>query len=99
MDSPNLLLINPWIHDFAAFNLWVRPLGFLYLYSFLRKKGHKLSYIDLLQVTDTITVKENSTLKRLKSRMLTPAYSGITEDMVNRLKYSGTCSSLLKTRI
>ena len=52
MKKPRFLLINPWIHDFAAFDLWIRPLGFLYLYSFLRKAECPLSYIDLLQVTE-----------------------------------------------
>ena len=48
----NFLCINPWIHDFAAFDLWIRPLGFLYLYSFLRKKGCSLTYIDCLHVSN-----------------------------------------------
>ena len=33
----NLLLINPWIYDFAAYDLWSKPLGLLYIASFLRK--------------------------------------------------------------
>jgi len=26
-----LLLINPWVYDFAAYDLWAKPLGLLYL--------------------------------------------------------------------
>jgi radical SAM superfamily enzyme YgiQ (UPF0313 family) len=43
-----LLLINPWIFDFAAFDLWSKPLGLLYIASFLRSQGFKISYIDCL---------------------------------------------------
>lgn len=50
--KPRILFINPWIHDFAAYNLWVRPLGFLYLYSFLRQKKYDLAYVDLLGITE-----------------------------------------------
>jgi hypothetical protein len=52
-----LLLINPWIHDFAAFDLWVRPLGFLELAAALRAQGHIVDYIDLLQVTAAEAVR------------------------------------------
>jgi hypothetical protein len=51
MNKPHFLLINPSIHDFAAFNLWVRPLGLLYLYSFLKKTGCNLSFIDCLHIS------------------------------------------------
>jgi radical SAM superfamily enzyme YgiQ (UPF0313 family) len=40
------LLINPWIYDFAAFDLWGFPLGLLYLSSLLKKAGWDTHYID-----------------------------------------------------
>lgn len=43
-----ILLINPWIHDFAAYDLWTKPLGLLYLAAFLRKNGFQLQFIDCL---------------------------------------------------
>jgi radical SAM superfamily enzyme YgiQ (UPF0313 family) len=43
-----LLLINPWIYDFAAYDYWAKPLGFLYLASLLRKLGYEIAYIDCL---------------------------------------------------
>lgn len=44
-----LLLINPWIYDFSAYDLWSKPLGLLYLASFLRTFGFKPHFIDCLQ--------------------------------------------------
>jgi len=45
---PHILLINPWITDFAAYNLWVKPLGLLYIASLLRKNGFRVTLIDCL---------------------------------------------------
>ncbi|MBW1983882.1 MAG: radical SAM protein [Deltaproteobacteria bacterium] len=46
--TPNILLINPWIHDFAAYDFWSKPLGILYLASILRYHGFNVSYVDCL---------------------------------------------------
>ena len=46
--SKNLLLVNPWIYDFAAFDLWSKPLGLLYIASFLRYNNFNINYIDCL---------------------------------------------------
>ncbi len=46
--TPHILLINPWITDFAAYNLWVRPLGLLYIASLLRANGFRVTLIDCL---------------------------------------------------
>lgn len=43
-----LLLINPWIYDFTAYDLWSKPLGLLYIASFLRDLGYHIDYIDCL---------------------------------------------------
>ncbi len=43
-----ILLINPYIHDFSAYNLWLRPLGLIGLYGFLSAGGIKASYADVL---------------------------------------------------
>ncbi|MBI4834214.1 MAG: B12-binding domain-containing radical SAM protein [Planctomycetes bacterium] len=46
---PNhILLINPWIHDFSAYDLWLKPLGLLYIGSALKRHGYKISLIDCL---------------------------------------------------
>ena len=46
----NLLLINPWIYDFAAYDLWAKPLGLLYLAALLEKNDWKVNYIDCLDI-------------------------------------------------
>ncbi|MBN1901917.1 B12-binding domain-containing radical SAM protein [Candidatus Sumerlaeota bacterium] len=44
--SGSALLINPWIYDFAAFDMWAFPLGLLYLSSILKNAGWEAHYID-----------------------------------------------------
>ncbi|MGZ4887374.1 MAG: B12-binding domain-containing radical SAM protein, partial [Candidatus Aminicenantales bacterium] len=45
----NLLLINPWIYDFTAYDFWLKPLGLLYIAAILEKAGgFRLSFIDCL---------------------------------------------------
>jgi len=46
--SPRILLINPWITDFAAYNFWIKPLGLLYIGSLLRNNGFQVTLIDCL---------------------------------------------------
>jgi len=46
--SPHILLINPWIIDFAAYNFWIRPLGFLSITSPLRENGFRITLLDCL---------------------------------------------------
>lgn len=47
-DAPRLLLVNPWIHDFAAYDAWAKPLGVLTLAAFLRRQGFRVAYLDCL---------------------------------------------------
>jgi hypothetical protein len=44
----NLLLVNPWICDFAAYDLWLKPWGLLKLSSILKKKGFIVHLVDTL---------------------------------------------------
>ena len=46
--SKKILLINPWIYDFAAYDLWLKPLGLLYLGALLRRNNHQIHFIDCL---------------------------------------------------
>lgn len=48
MKRPVILLVNPWIHDFAAYDLWARPLGLLVLASRLRSDGWEPQFVDCL---------------------------------------------------
>lgn len=43
-----VLLVNPWIYDFAAFNLWCEPLGLLSIGTVLQKAGHRVELLDCL---------------------------------------------------
>ena len=47
-DTPHILFINPWIHDFAAYDFWSKPLGLLLLAGILRQHGLRVSYLDCL---------------------------------------------------
>jgi len=47
-DSPVALLINPPIYDFAAFDLWLKPLGLLYIASALERAGFVVRLLDCL---------------------------------------------------
>jgi len=52
--KPKFLLINPWIYDFSAVNLWSRPLGLLRVAEYLSQYDADLHFIDC---TDDITKK------------------------------------------
>src|SRR4030067_2307981 len=45
---PTILLINPWITDFSAYNFWIKPLGLLSIASILRAHGFRVTLIDCL---------------------------------------------------
>ena len=60
----SILLINPWIYDFAAFDLWAKPLGLLYIAALLRQRGHEIEYIDCLDIHHPTMVREKGLPKR-----------------------------------
>lgn len=43
-----ILLVNPWITDFAAYDLWAKPLGLLYVGAFLAARGHEVRLVDCM---------------------------------------------------
>ena len=47
-DIPHILLVNPWIHDFAAYDFWAKPMGLLTIAALLKHQGVRVSYIDCL---------------------------------------------------
>lgn len=49
-NKPSLILINPWIYDFAAYDFWSKPLGLLCIATYLRHCGFKIHLIDCLDV-------------------------------------------------
>jgi radical SAM superfamily enzyme YgiQ (UPF0313 family) len=46
--NKKILLINPWIHDFAAYDLWSKPFGLLTIAAILRQNGYDVNFIDCL---------------------------------------------------
>lgn len=58
-----LLLINPWIYDFAAVNLWSLPLGMFEVAQYLSRYDTSLQFIDCL---DTYAQKKFGTGNYLK---------------------------------
>ncbi|MGD9307540.1 MAG: cobalamin-dependent protein [Desulfosarcina sp.] len=78
-DSPHILLVNPWIHDFAAYDFWAKPLGLLTLGGILRAHGVRVSYLDCLDRFHPRARKRPASAKRcgrgpyLKAEIAKPA--------------------------
>ncbi len=53
--APLILLVNPWITDFAAHDLWAKPMGLLLLGNLLREGGCGVAVIDCLDRHDPHT--------------------------------------------
>ena len=47
-NTPLILFVNPWIHDFAAYDFWSKPLGFLILAAMAEKAGLRTAYLNCL---------------------------------------------------
>ncbi|PLV56986.1 radical SAM protein [Thermotoga sp. SG1] len=47
-----VLLVNPWIHDFAAYDFWLKPLGLLYVARAMEWMGYEVHLVDLLNRHD-----------------------------------------------
>ena len=45
----NILLVNPWIYDFSAYDFGIKPVGLLRIGEFLRRKGAKINLADCLE--------------------------------------------------
>ena len=43
-----VLLVNPWIEDFTAYDLWLRPLGLLHIGALLEAAGADVTLLDCL---------------------------------------------------
>ena len=50
-NGPRILGINPWITDFAAFNVWSRPVGLLACLDMVRNAGASVAIMDCLDPT------------------------------------------------
>lgn len=43
-----ILLVNPWIYDFSAYDFGIKPVGLLRIGEFMRRKGAKVGMVDCL---------------------------------------------------
>lgn len=60
--TKNILLVNPWIYDFTAYDFWLRPLGLLYIASLLRKHTRfRFDFIDCLNRHHALIQKKAKT--------------------------------------
>jgi len=66
--KPLLILINPWIYDFAAYDLWSKPLGLLYVAAVLRNCGFQTHLIDCLDTHHPLMTGDPS-IKTPKRRL------------------------------
>lgn len=48
LSKASVLLVNPWIDDFAAYDFWMKPLGLLIIGRILRDSGYSISLLDCL---------------------------------------------------
>lgn len=44
----NILLVNPWIVDFAAYDFWMKPIGLLTIANVLRQNNYQVTLVDCL---------------------------------------------------
>ena len=94
MDLPgkkNILLVNPWIMDFKAYDFWIKPLGLLYIAAILEKNGYGVNFIDCIDrlhpsVKDKIRFKEDGTGKFYSTRIEKPA---LYEDVPRKYRRYG----------
>ncbi len=52
--TPHILLINPWIEDFAAYDFWAKPMGLLRIASWLQEHNLRFDYLDCLDMTHPV---------------------------------------------
>jgi hypothetical protein len=48
MNKPKILLVNPPIYDFDAYDFWIKPLGLLKIARILKGKGIPFLFFDFL---------------------------------------------------
>ncbi|HUT69580.1 MAG TPA: B12-binding domain-containing radical SAM protein [Desulfatiglandales bacterium] len=63
-----VILINPWVYDFAAYDLWAKPLGLLYLAGRLKALGFQIHLLDCLDLHNPYMEKAGFTKRPLRRR-------------------------------
>ena len=78
--APHILLINPWITDFAAYNFWIKPLGLLSIASLLRKNGFQITLIDCIDFS--IKTEKYGDGKFFKTKIEKPVLLSPSQDII-----------------
>ncbi|MFH2145113.1 MAG: radical SAM protein [Candidatus Omnitrophota bacterium] len=63
----NILLINPWICDFAAYDLWMFPLGILKIASLIKDTRVRLDFVNFLDRSQGTSFKIKKDASRTSS--------------------------------
>ncbi len=77
---PFILLINPWITDFAAYDLWAKPMGLAILGALLRQGGCGVAFIDCLNRHDLQSGKRQGLYPGKNRRFGTGKYPKVPID-------------------
>ncbi len=72
--APSILLINPWITDFAAYDYWTKPLGLVLLGALLREGGCGVAFIDCLDRHDPSGTRDPDLIAGVDRRYGTGKY-------------------------
>jgi len=72
--KPTVILINPWVYDFAAYDLWAKPLGLLYLAGQFRASGFQVHLLDCLNVHNPCMEKAGFTKRPVRRQYGTGKY-------------------------
>ncbi len=88
-----VILINPWIHDFAAVNMWARPLGLLRVAELLSGPGAELRLIDCL---DSFRPRRFNMGKYMKSPIPKP---GVLKDFPRKYSRYGISAGDFRKRL
>ena len=106
-----LLLINPWIYDFTAYDLWSKPLGLLYIASYLRNFEFRIHYIDCLETEPKANPSKKYGVGPFRRTIISKpsvlehiprhyARYGISEELfINKLKQNKNIDAVLVTSI
>ncbi|MBD3287221.1 radical SAM protein [candidate division KSB1 bacterium] len=60
MKNNIILLVNPWIYDFAAYDFWIKPMGLLSIGSILEHFGYKTFLIDCMDRFHPLILKKST---------------------------------------
>ncbi len=61
-NPPHILCVNPWIHDFAAFDFWAKPVGLLKIAALLEQQGAGVTFIDCMDRFHPMDTEQRKTL-------------------------------------